>query len=152
MSNSNHEKGQGNDSPPDPPYAVGNKHPPLEGRFKKGQSGNPSGRPKGRPNFGTILMKEFYKSIPATKNGKPIKVTNDRLFATSLVKDGITKGPQSKALLANYVEKMEARLAAEAEARKKAEADKPVKPFSWTEEQEELLQELARITGRDPEA
>ena len=40
-----------------------------------------------------------------------------------MVKDGITKGPQSKLNLANAVQRAHARLAAEAEARKKAEAE-----------------------------
>ena len=108
----------------DAPYAVGNKKPPLHTRFKPGKSGNPSGRPKGRCDFDTTLLKEFYRAVPVTKNGKPIKVTNDKLFANSLVKDGITKGPQSKLQLANRVERAEAKLAAkaEAEARKKAKA------------------------------
>ena len=84
-------------------------------------------------------------------NGKPIKVTNEQLFAASLVKDGITKGPQSKALLAGFIERLEARLAAEAEARKKAEAEKPAEPFSWSEEHEQLDRELERVTGRELE-
>jgi hypothetical protein len=100
----------------DKTYTVGNKKPPLHTRFEPGKSGNPSGRPKGRTNFDTTLLKEFYKPVSATINGKPIKVTNDKLFAASLVKDGITKGPQSKLQLANRVERAEAKLAAKAEA------------------------------------
>ena len=42
-------------------------------------------------------------------------------------------------------------MAAEAEARKKAEAEKPAEAFSWSEEQEELIRELERITGRELE-
>jgi hypothetical protein len=139
---------RGSDSAPDAPYKVGNKKPPLHSRFKPGQSGNPRGRPKGRSNFGTTLMKEFYKPVAATINGKPVKKTNEQLFATSLVKDGITKGPQAKALLLKSIAQEEAREAAEAEARKKAEAQKPAHEFEWAEEQEKLIQELERVTGR----
>jgi len=144
MSNSHAEKARGNDADPQKPYAVGNKKPPLHTRFKPGQSGNPSGRPKGSVNFDTTLLKEFHKKVPATINGKPIKVTNDKLFAASLVKDGITKGPQSKHQLANAVARAEARLAAKAEAQKKAEADEPVARFSWDEAQERMMEELER--------
>ena len=146
------KKRRGTDPAPDAAYKVGNKKPPLHSRFKPGQSGNPSGRRKGRPNFGTTLMEEFYKKIHATRNGKPVKVSQERLFAASLVKDGITKGPQSKALLASFIERQEARLAAELEARKKAEAEKPAEAFSWSEEQEELYRELERIAGRELES
>jgi hypothetical protein len=31
---------------------------------KKGQSGNKCGRPKDLDNFGNLLMKEFYKTLP----------------------------------------------------------------------------------------
>jgi hypothetical protein len=154
MSNSRDEDGRGTDAGPDKSYAVGNKKPPLHSRFKQGKSGNPSGRPKGRTNFDTILLKEFYKPVSATINGKPVKVTNDKLFAASLVKDGITKGPQSKLQLANRVERAEARwaaevrLAAEAEVRRQPEAEKP---FSWTAEQDKMYQELSFVLGRKPE-
>ena len=71
MSNESDKADRGSDSAPDAPYKVGNKKPPLHSRFKPGHSGNPSGRPKGRSNFGTVVLKEFHKVIPATINGKP---------------------------------------------------------------------------------
>jgi hypothetical protein len=144
MSNSHNKKGRGNDTDPDKPYVVGNKKPPLQTRFKPGQTGNPSGRPKGRPKFAAILMDEFYRTVPATINGKPVKKTQARLFARSIVMDGITKGPQSKRILANKIERAEAQLAAEGEARKKAEAEEPVAKFSWTEAHERMMEELER--------
>jgi hypothetical protein len=145
MSHSDDRRRRGNDVGPDKSYVVGNKKPPLHTRFKPGQSGNPSGRPKGRRNFDTTLLKEFYKPVLATVHGKPVKVTNDKLFAFSLVKDGITKGPQSKRELANAIERAEARLAAMAEAKKKAEPEEdPI--FVWDEEAEKRLQELIRAS------
>jgi hypothetical protein len=80
MSNSRDEESRGTNAGPDKSYAVGNKKPPLHSRFKQGKSGNPRGRPKGRTNFDKTLLKEFYKPVSATINGKPIKVTNDKLF------------------------------------------------------------------------
>jgi hypothetical protein len=61
------------------------------------------------------------------------------------VKDGITKGPQSKLRLANAIERAEARLAAMAEAKKKVEPEEdPI--FVWDEEAEKRLQELIRAS------
>jgi Family of unknown function (DUF5681) len=146
-SNKNDKADRKSNSAPAPTYKVGNKKPPLQTRFKPGQSGNPSGRPKGRSNFRTTVLKEFRKSTPATINGKPIKVTNEDLFARSLIKDAITKGPQSKVLMLNILSQQEAHEAAEAEARKKAAVAEPVRKFDWTEEQEKLFRELASANG-----
>jgi len=92
------------------------------------------------------LLKEFHKKIPVKINGKLTKAANDEMFAHNWVKDGITKGPQSKLHLANAVRAAEARVAAaEAEARKKVDADEPI--LEWTEEQEKVYQELMKISG-----
>lgn len=49
---------------------VGYKRPPRHSRFRKGQSGNPSGRRKAKPRLG--LMEELDKLL-----GAPIKVVRN---------------------------------------------------------------------------
>ena len=44
-------------------YDVGFGKPPENGRFKKGQSGNPKGRPKGTKNLKTDLEEELQEQI-----------------------------------------------------------------------------------------
>ena len=132
-------------------YKVGNKKPSSHTRFKQGQSGNPKGRPKGRKNFLMEVLEEFRKPVFATINGKPIKVTNNELFAAALVKDGITKGPQAKRLLLSVIHKSEALLEQMEVAKKKVEVEEPFPKFSWTDEQERLYQELELVAAGLPE-
>jgi hypothetical protein len=132
----------------DPPYEVGNKKPPLHTRFKPGHSGNPSGRPKAAPDFGMMLQKELSKKVAATINGRSVKLMNYDLWIMSLVKDGITKGPQSKALLLKSIMMIQAQLAGKAELQAKAEVQKSESNFEWSEEQEKLYQELGKAIAQ----
>jgi hypothetical protein len=48
-----------------PPYNVGYGKPPVQTRFRKGQSGNPKGRGKGSRNFATVFMAAMSQSWKA---------------------------------------------------------------------------------------
>ncbi len=130
------------------PYRVGNKRPPMHSRFKKGVSGNLRGRPKRRPKFDEVLLKEFRKPVAAVQNGKPVKTSFDRLFATKLVKSGIMDGTAAARLLRSQITQAEIREAAaekEAADRRQKEEKVEPEPFSWTEEQERLFRELEQL-------
>ncbi len=49
---------------------VGYKKPPRDGRFKKGQSGNPRGRRKGSKNISTLLTDAMLRRVTLTVNGQ----------------------------------------------------------------------------------
>jgi hypothetical protein len=66
-------------------YEVGYRKPPLHSRFKRGQSGNPSGRPKGRKNrpkvgpsneepLKEIILKEAYREITVTESNRQVSM------------------------------------------------------------------------------
>jgi hypothetical protein len=55
---------------------VGPGRPPLDGRFKKGQSGNPKGRPKTKKEpTGSAFDIVIDKTLTVTKDGEPREVT-----------------------------------------------------------------------------
>ena len=51
---------------------VGYKRPPVNSRFEKGQSGNPSGRPKKQPDFLEDAAVIFNAPVTGHANGKKI--------------------------------------------------------------------------------
>jgi len=60
---------------PEPDYDVGRGKPPLQTRFKPGQSGNPKGRPKGVRNFETDVQATLEAPVKVTRDGKPRKLS-----------------------------------------------------------------------------
>ncbi len=58
------------DSPEIPDYAVGYGNPPLERRFKVGQSGNRRGRPRGSKNRKTIVREIANEMHTVTEDGR----------------------------------------------------------------------------------
>lgn len=63
--------------------------PPEDGKFKKGQSGNPKGRPKGSRNRDTLLRKwlETKTSIKNPVSGKVEKITVEDEVVLALIKE-----------------------------------------------------------------
>ena len=121
-------------------YEVGYGKPPISGRWKPGQSGNPSGRPKNPSCFGDAVMKELFKTVTANVGGKIVKASNHQLFVQQMIKDGITKGTAAKRLVLQFMEQHEAREAAREELAAKKQAEGPV-DIDWDEEQDAVLKE-----------
>jgi predicted transport protein len=148
MSNSKDKGGLGNNVDPDKPYKVGNKKPPLHTRFQKGKSGNAGGRPKGSSkdlaNFGDILMKEFYKTVPANLGGKTVNKMQGELVAHQMIYNAIKKGQAAHMkLLLQFMEQHEARAAAREALQIKKHAEGSVE-IDWDAEKHELAERLIK--------
>lgn len=56
-------------------YSVGYGKPPMQSRFKKGESGNPQGRPKGSLNLATVLLRALREKVIICENGRRRSIT-----------------------------------------------------------------------------
>lgn len=56
-------------------YKVGYKRPPLDTRFRAGQSGNPAGRPKGTRNMKSAVRDIVNTEVNVTVGGKKRRMT-----------------------------------------------------------------------------
>lgn len=61
-------------------YDVGYGKPPRNSRFKKGQSGNPSGKKTARRTLDDDLVDVLSKIVTVNENGRPVKMTIQRLM------------------------------------------------------------------------
>jgi Family of unknown function (DUF5681) len=87
-------------------YAIGKGRPPVQTRWRPGQSGNPNGRPKGRRNVTSDLKKIASKAI-AVRDGETERRLS--LAAANLLAHGVkgAKGdPRSSTLFFNRLDKM----------------------------------------------
>ena len=71
----------------EPEGSVGYKRPPAHSRFKKGQSGNPSGRPKRAAKVAEHDDREVVLSqrVTTTIGGKRVKITARRALYQKLL-------------------------------------------------------------------
>ncbi len=106
-------------------YEVGYGKPPVEGRFRKGKSGNPKGRPKNTRNFKTDLEEVLDAKVTVTESGKPKKVSSQKAALLRLREQALAGNPRALDKLLDLArEAGEAREAAQGERTLKAyEAD-----------------------------
>src|SRR5947209_1712260 len=66
-------------------YSVGYGKPPLDTRFTKGQSGNPTGRPKGTLNLATVLQRTLSERVVVKEKGKWKTISKMQAYVKQLV-------------------------------------------------------------------
>jgi hypothetical protein len=72
----------------DQEYVVGKGRPPRHSRFKKGQSGNPSGRRKGSKNVATLLKQVLNERVTVAENGQRKRITKLEAMLKQLANKG----------------------------------------------------------------
>ena len=87
-------------------HEVGYRKPPLHTRFKKGQSGNPSGRPKDAKNLKTDLEEEMQEKIIVREGATRKEVSKQRAMIKALAAEAVQGDTRAATLLANLILKL----------------------------------------------
>jgi hypothetical protein len=110
----------------DSDYQVGYGKPPQHTRFKKGESGNPTGRPKNSKNLTTLLEKELKQRVVITENGRRRSITKQEAMVKHLVNKAVSGDRPLMQLLLEEIRLLEARAASSPSDASIDEADREV--------------------------
>ena len=89
----------GSDDGEQAPYPVGYRKPPLQHRFKPGQSGNPAGRPRKSRNLNTLLEDELDRPIVIKEHGRERRIPKREAIVKRLVANALNGDQRTLALL-----------------------------------------------------
>lgn len=87
---------------------VGYRRPPVATRFKKGESGNPSGKRNARPTLSQRFDRILAEIVPVTEGGKSKRMTKEEVFLRQLVTRAIAGDRQFARLLLDYLVRRQA--------------------------------------------
>jgi hypothetical protein len=91
-----------------PVREIGYSKPPINTRFPKGVSGNPTGRPKGKLNVGTLLRQELQKkTIVKSKDGVRKEITKAEAIVERVVAKAMDGDPTAIRMTLNLMAMME---------------------------------------------
>jgi hypothetical protein len=111
---------------------VGYGNPPVEKRFRKGQSGNPRGRPRGTGTrrLAAIVMKEAYRTVPVKQGDRIERVPTIQAVIRAGFANAIRGNGPSQRIFVDLIRFCEQELAAQAAAEAK---ENPKPPMSKNE-------------------
>jgi hypothetical protein len=142
--------------PASPDYEVGYAKPPVECRFKPGQSGNPRGRPKGSKNrpmppelyeerLKAIILKEAYRPVTINDAKGPVSIPIAQAVIRSLAVNAAKGNQRAQRHFTEVLGSVEA-------DNKRLNDEHLQAAFAYKVEWERELQRRARlgITGPEP--
>ena len=88
-------------------YEIGYRKPPEGRRFKKGQSGNPSGgRAKSAKGSSPLLLRKFDEQVVVATNGRRQKTTRREVLMVQLVDQPAGAGLSSTKFLTELLKEI----------------------------------------------
>jgi hypothetical protein len=107
-------------------YAANYRKPPLDTRFKKGQSGNPRGRPK--KDLPGLLVAPLNEPVFVTTSGRRRKITKREVIVTQMVNESAGANLRATKMLIDMMKDIE----------KKTSAEPPPEPHRFAPADEEV--------------
>jgi Family of unknown function (DUF5681) len=119
-------------------YRVGYGKPPLETRFKRGQSGNPKGRPRGAKNLASLLNEALNELVLVAEDGGRKRISKRKAAFKQLVNEAAKGNWRALKLLVDILQDIERRTEPQTEESSFSLADEKV-----------LAQLAARLRGNE---
>lgn len=89
-------------------YEIGYGKPPEGRRFKKGQSGNPSGRPaKSAKSAAPLLVRKFEEQVVEAATGRCQKTTRSEVLVVQLADEPVGAGLSVAKILTDMLREIE---------------------------------------------
>jgi hypothetical protein len=109
---------------------VGRGRPPKHARFKKGQSGNPSGRPKGSTNYTSRWKKQLSKTVVVRRGEKLEHVRSDELIIERTIDNAIRGNPKATDMTMKMAERLDEEAATRTVEATSAEDEMLIREFA----------------------
>ena len=95
---------------PSKTYDVGYRKPPVQSRFRKGQSGNPTGRTPGSKNLAMLLADALDQRVVVKEGAKRRAITKREAIVTQLVNKSAGADLRAIRMLLDLVRSFEGRI------------------------------------------
>ena len=130
---------------------AGYRHPPLHSRWRKGQSGNPSGRPKRPKRIEEDVLAEMSEKVTLTEGGRSKRITKQRALIKGHTARGIKGDTRSAKLILDILQRASGQQPEQGTSASLTPAETKILE-DYLEEQVELrlAERLAQRLGRDP--
>jgi len=86
--------------------AVGYGRPPLDTRFRPGQSGNPAGRPKGPRSLARDLIEELQEPVAQGEGAARETLTRQRAILRALTAKAQEGDPKATAMVLALIDRL----------------------------------------------
>ena len=87
-------------------YEVGYGKPPVNTRFKPGQSGNPKGRPRGSKSFASLMRAALSETVQVREDGRLRHISRREAIIKSLIARALKGDARANDRLLSFMQQL----------------------------------------------